>query len=118
MLLRYLCYLYSLLFNATGLPGGYLRSLLFFALRWAMLILPKNFIRVRHYGKFSPKQRKAYLDRCRQLLGIDDKPEGDGSDASGAAVMPTKNRSTNCCRSKSVRHPRFGVRIATDRWSQ
>jgi len=36
--------------------------------------------------KFSPKQRKAYLDRCRQLLGIDDKPEGDrgSGDASGA----------------------------------
>ena len=35
---------------------------------WAMHILPKGFVKSRCFGGFSCRTRKAYLDRCPQLL--------------------------------------------------
>jgi len=41
-----------------------------FVRRWTMHILPKGYTRSRSYGGYHPTKRAAYLDRCRQLLGI------------------------------------------------
>jgi len=41
-----------------------------FTRRWSLHILPKDFVKVRHYGGFSNKHRADYLERCCQLLDI------------------------------------------------
>jgi len=41
-----------------------------FTRRWSLHILPKDFVKVRHYGGFSNKHRTDYLQRCRELLDI------------------------------------------------
>jgi hypothetical protein len=40
-----------------------------FTRRWALHILPKGFVKSRCFGGFSCRQRKAYLARCRTLVG-------------------------------------------------
>ena len=40
-----------------------------FTRRWALHILPKGFVKSRCFGGFSYRHRKAYLSRCRALLG-------------------------------------------------
>jgi len=50
-----------------------------FVRRWALHILPKGFVRVRHYGHASPSNRKDYLKRCYQLHGIDPPQINDSS---------------------------------------
>ena len=40
-----------------------------FMRRFLQHILPKRFVRIRHYGLLAPKQRKSKLARCRQLVG-------------------------------------------------
>jgi hypothetical protein len=40
-----------------------------FTRRWALHILPKGFVKSRCFGGFSCRQRKAYLTRCRTLVG-------------------------------------------------
>ena len=47
-----------------------------FVRRWATHILPKGFTRVRHYGMSGNRHRAAYLQKCRELLGIDDQSAG------------------------------------------
>jgi Putative transposase len=41
-----------------------------FVRRWSLHILPKGFVKVRRYGGFSNRNREAYLELCRQLLGL------------------------------------------------
>lgn len=41
-----------------------------FVRRWTMHILPKGYTRSRSYGGYHGTKRAAYLNRCRQLLGI------------------------------------------------
>jgi len=43
-----------------------------FVRRWSTHILPKGFTRVRHYGMSGNRHRATYLQKCRELLGIDD----------------------------------------------
>jgi len=57
----------------TGTPPSMVREELpavEFTRRWALHILPKGFVKVRHYGGFSNTKRQTYLERCRQSLGI------------------------------------------------
>jgi len=42
-----------------------------FTRRWTLHILPKGFVKSRCFGGFSCRHRKAYLRRCRLLLGCD-----------------------------------------------
>ena len=53
-----------------------------FMRRWVKHILPKGFIRSRHYGNFANCKRAAYLERARELLGIstDDERQSVDSD--------------------------------------
>jgi hypothetical protein len=41
-----------------------------FVRRWTMHILPKGYTRSRSYGGYHSTKRAAYLEACRQLLGI------------------------------------------------
>ncbi len=44
-------------------------SALEFMRRFLQHVLPKGFVRVRHYGLLAPRYRQQKLARCRQLLG-------------------------------------------------
>jgi hypothetical protein len=41
-----------------------------FVRRWSLHILPKGFVKVRRYGGFSNRRCEAYLELCRELLGL------------------------------------------------
>ena len=42
-----------------------------FTRRWALHILPKGFVKSRSFGGFSTRNRRAYLARCREQLGVE-----------------------------------------------
>ena len=52
-----------------------------FVQRWAIHILPKSFTRVRHYGMSANLHRAAYLEKCRELRGIDEGHDNATDDA-------------------------------------
>jgi len=43
-----------------------------FIRRFLLHVLPKRFVRIRHYGLFAGRQVSTRLVRCRQLLGVPD----------------------------------------------
>ena len=54
-----------------------------FIRRFLLHILPDGFMKIRHYGIFSNRNRKTKLKRCRELLGVsvnpDQKKDGEES---------------------------------------
>jgi hypothetical protein len=53
-----------------------------FLRRFFLHVLPKGFVRIRHFGFLSNQFRTSLLARCRQLLWID-LPSSAGSSLSG-----------------------------------
>ena len=45
-----------------------------FLRRWLLHVLPRGFMRVRHYGLLANRTRTEKLTRCRELLGADPPP--------------------------------------------
>jgi hypothetical protein len=45
-----------------------------FLRRWLLHVLPRGFMRVRHYGLLANRTRAAALARCRELLAVDPTP--------------------------------------------
>jgi len=78
-----------------------------FVERWALHILPKGFVRVRNYGHASASNRKEYLQRCRQLLGID----ADGDPVDGGPIDPVDSPTVPTIRTDAcdgmTEHDRF-----------
>ncbi len=60
-----------------------------FTRRWALHILPKGFVKSRCFGGFSCRHRKAYLSRCRALLGAE-QPESESAET--PAQEPAEER--------------------------
>ena len=50
--------------------------------RFLLHILPKGFVRIRHYGFLSNRSREEKLLRCRRLLGSVVEPDSDTGPAS------------------------------------
>ena len=42
-----------------------------FLRRFLLHVLPKGFVRLRHYGLLANRARRAKLQLCRELLGVD-----------------------------------------------
>jgi len=68
-----------------------------FVHRWLQHVLPRGFVKVRHYGLWSNREREENLHRCRRLLlpqgvGPGDAPAGEGVEA----VSPPE-RACACC---------------------
>lgn len=47
-----------------------------FIRRFLLHILPDGFVKIRHYGTLSNRNRKAKLGLCKRLLGVDCRAEG------------------------------------------
>jgi len=62
-----------------------------FTRRWALHILPKGFVKSRCFGGFSCRHRKAYLSRCRALLG------GEQPESEPAEMPPEERKPTRVC---------------------
>jgi hypothetical protein len=65
-----------------------------FTRRWALHILPKGFVKSRCFGGFSCRHRRTYLDRCRALLGIANRPTDSPCTATTARPCPLLPRAT------------------------
>ena len=50
-----------------------------FIRRFLLHILPEGFMKIRHYGILSNRNRKKKLPRCKKLLGVPD----EGNNAAG-----------------------------------
>ena len=55
-----------------------------FIRRFLLHVLPRGFVRVRHYGLFANRQRRARLARCRELLA---QPEPEARPEEDVAAM-------------------------------
>lgn len=53
-----------------------------FLRRWLLHVLPRGFMRVRHYGLLANRTRTAKLARCRELLDAPPPPDPAASDES------------------------------------
>ena len=67
-----------------------------FTRRWALHILPKGFVKSRCFGGFSCRQRKAFLARCRTLLGCEPAPP-PSAEASAEAEPAEESPATPRC---------------------
>jgi len=61
-----------------------------FIRRFLLHVLPKGFVRIRHFGFMANYQRSASLELCRQLLGMAPAvPETETTSPSSARLCPT-----------------------------
>lgn len=56
-------------YQANGVQKELVLPAVEFMRRFLQHVLPKNFVRVRHYGLLAPRYRQQKLARCRALLG-------------------------------------------------
>ena len=61
-----------------------------FIRRFLMHVLPKSFVRIRHYGFMANHQRSSSFELCRQLLGMARVPPSpETNSTSSARLCPT-----------------------------
>lgn len=63
-----------------------------FMRRFLLHVLPKGFVRIRHYGLLSNRCRKDKLRLCRRLLGSVVEPEADTEPASPPEAVPSEGQ--------------------------
>jgi len=68
-----------------------------FLRRWVQHILPRGFVKVRHYGLLSNRGRAAKLTRCRYLLGVVVPLQQEAAAAAAAAAGETAPAATRRC---------------------
>jgi hypothetical protein len=69
-----------------------------FLRRFVQHILPRGFVKVRHYGLLANRGRETKLARCRHVLGVvvPPVPEAVGAAAAAAAAEPAGPRCPHC----------------------
>ena len=65
-----------------------------FIRRFLLHVLPKGFMRIRHYGFLANCHRRQKLDLCRRLLGEDQPPPAE----IGASAQPPQTEACPACR--------------------
>ncbi len=58
-----------------------------FMRRFLLHVLPKGFVRIRHYGFLANRSRKEKLLRCRKLLGSLVQPDAEPASSTDAASI-------------------------------
>lgn len=59
-----------------------------FLRRFLLHVVPRGFMRIRHYGLLANRHRAHKLERCRQLLGVQPTPPPENSMNSTDAMLP------------------------------
>jgi len=67
-----------------------------FVRRWLQHVLPRGFVKVRHYGLWSNRDREKKLEMCRRLLLVQSVFPGGPQAVSEAAGLP-KEKVCACC---------------------
>jgi hypothetical protein len=78
-------------YRAGGKQKAMPLSLEEFARRFLQHVLPKAFVRIRHYGLLANRNRESRLSTCRKLLGV-------SGPALPATVQPASPDEPRCCR--------------------
>jgi hypothetical protein len=65
-----------------------------FLRRFLQHVLPKGFVKIRHYGLLANRRREELLTVCRRLLLVETVKSVDGEPAGDCLVSPAKER---CC---------------------
>ena len=76
-----------------------------FVRRLLLHVLPRGFVRIRHYGLWSNRQRRDDLALCRRLLDGDTAPEAESLKAgklSDSLTLVTPSRSCPVCGAASM----------------
>jgi hypothetical protein len=86
-----------------------------FIRRFLLHVLPDNFVKIRHYGILSNRNRKAKIQRCRSILGIMSETEENSPQEGWEDILLNLTgvdpRGCPCCskgnmRRKEIIHPR------------
>lgn len=86
-----------------------------FIRRFLLHVLPDNFVKIRHYGILSNRNRKAKIQRCRSILGIIPEKEENSAQEGWEYLLLNLTgvdpRVCPCCgkgnmRRKEIIHPR------------
>ncbi len=67
-----------------------------FTRRFLLHVLPKGFVRIRHYGLLANRCRKDNLRLCRRLLGSVVEPESDTEPARSAEAASSPDLCSAC----------------------
>ena len=65
-----------------------------FVRRFLTHVLPRGFVRVRHYGLLANRHRREKLARCRELLGMTVTPQADPAPADPDPITPPGREAT------------------------
>jgi hypothetical protein len=82
--------------NGMHKPRPYRLSGHQFMQRWSLHILPKGFTRSRCYGGYHGSKRRAYLERCKQLLGLSDQIDDNNTAASESTETSDRESHRKC----------------------
>jgi len=67
-----------------------------FVRRFLLHVLPRGFVRLRHFGLLANTHRRIKLERCRELLG-DREPQQVAVTPAQGDEPPSANESTSSC---------------------
>ena len=59
-----------------------------FLRRFLLHVLPKRFVRIRHYGLLAGRNVPTKLERCRELLGVAASPDPADQPTTSAETLP------------------------------
>ena len=69
-----------------------------FIRRFLLHVMPQSFVRIRYYGYLANRHRQENLERCRQLLGPQQRPEtSHNTAATWSAAAPGEDRGAGQC---------------------
>jgi hypothetical protein len=80
-----------------GRPSTMTLDAVEFVRRFLMHVLPRGFVRIRHYGLLANGHRQEKLARCRELLGMAAAPQGD-TNPNDAVTPPAREATVTATR--------------------
>ena len=84
-----------------------------FLRRFVQHVLPKSFVKVRHYGLLANRQRQQRLDQCRRLLFVPTMAAALSASVAAGLIEPASGPRCPHCGSCQTRflgeYPRYGV---------
>jgi len=68
-----------------------------FLRRFVQHVLPKGFVKIRHYGLLANRHREERLDACRKLLLVANVARAIAATATGDETEPIEPARPRCC---------------------
>ncbi len=88
-----------------------------FIRRFLQHVLPKRFVRIRHYGLLAPQKRRAKLTQCRRLLGyLAQKPVRTREELLTAMFQRDPNQCELCGKGQWQRYEELPAHPSRRKW--